>query len=241
MRYVPIAITPRSGSTVFCSCLESIGLSGQIGEVLNPRGPRAWFQERLGEVAVVDLVRATAQLSPDGKLAIFKTSALDFRAAIAEDSEILSLLKGPFLFIDREDKIAQGISLYRAKASGFWHQPRGGEQVKKACETPAYAFNAIYREVEFCKKEAAFWNDFFSRNGLSVVRVLYEDFVEEPEKTVLRALKELEIEFDMDAGIIQGFNKLSDPVITARWRSKFISDLKEAKIFKKGICDEWIL
>lgn len=231
MRYLPIAMTPRSGSTVVCSCIQSMGLSSNIGELFNPRGPKQFFQQQLGELPPFGLMQACSRFSEDGELAIFKTSALDFESAVVENPEIIDALKVPFLFIDRKNKVAQGISLYRAKTSGVWHLPvadalaereatLGGSTQKEL----AYDFNAIKKEVEFCERESQFWNVFFADNDLKVVRILYEDFVASPRDVICHALQQMCIDFDAESEMEMGFTKLATSDGWLDWEHKFRHD-----------------
>lgn len=193
IRYIPIAITPRSGSTAFCSCLEVAGVAEHIGEIFNPAGPKKRFQNLLGVESDIGLLEGCAGLSYDKQLAIFKVSAADFKAVVKSNSSIANRLGGRWIYIDRDDKVAQGISMFMAKNTGLWHVHSDHISESVVAEVAPYDFESIDEEVTRCEREADFWENYFLEHQLTPIRVRYEDFSEDPDATVKNVLRELNI------------------------------------------------
>lgn len=198
IRYLPIAMTPRSGSTAFCSCLEVAGLSKQVGEVLNPRGPQQYFKELTGAESDLDMLQKCAQFSFDGYLSVFKVSALDFEAAVEKHPALPAILGNKWIYIDRDDKVAQGLSLFTAKKTGEWHRQVQNDGESREARKISYDFAGIDAEVKRCEKETAYWESFFLENDLSPVRVSYEEFASDPDATVRRVMQELDLVLHFD-------------------------------------------
>lgn len=194
IRYIPIAITPRSGSTAFCSCLEVAGLAEHIGEIFNPAGPKQRFQNLLSVESDIELLEGCATLSYNQQSAVFKVSAADFKAVAKANSSIPNLLKGQWVYIDRDDKVAQGISMFVAKKTGNWHVRSDDNSGPFAEVQIPYDFQAIDEEVTRCEQEAEFWEKYFKENQVTPIRVRYEEFAEDPETTVKHVMRELHIQ-----------------------------------------------
>ena len=168
-------------------------MAEHIGEIFNPAGPKQRFQNLLGVESDIELLDGCAALSHNQQVAVFKVSAADFKAVAKTNSSIPNLLKGQWVYIDRDDKVAQGISMFLAKNTGNWHVRSDDSSGSLAEAQVVYDFRAIDEEVARCEREAAFWEDYFKENQVTPIRVRYEEFAEDPETAVKHVMRELNI------------------------------------------------
>lgn len=226
--YLTIAMTPRSGSTLFCSCVEAAGVASPIGEIFNPRGPKQYFSEKLGAKTDLDLLTGCKKFSPKGNLSVFKVSALDFRNTIVNTPIIAEMLSDNFIFVDRADKILQGISLYVAKESGTWHLSAGATTTSRNSASVEYDFQAIRREVDWVTSETEYWEKFFLDRNIQPVRVIYEEFLREPESVVSEVLLEVGLETVSIESVPLAYNKITDSEVANTMKAKFLRELRNA-------------
>ena len=168
-------------------------MADQIGEIFNPAGPKQRFQNLLRVDSDIELLEACAALSYNQHLAVFKVSAADFKAVTKSNSSIANRLGDQWIYIDRDDKVAQGISMFVAKNTGQWHVRADNTAEPVAAEIVPYDFQAIDEEVARCEREADFWENYFLEHKLTPIRVRYEDFSEDPDATVKNVLRQLDI------------------------------------------------
>lgn len=221
---VMIAITARSGSTAICNALSDAGLAKEIGEVLNPRGPFPMYYKRVGGGDIVQYLNGYfLQTQLLGRL-IFKTDFSDLQAILKKHrfGDLFPGLK--VIYIDRNDKVEQAVSLYRAKLTSVWHR-KLGETAKPHVrpDLSNYDFNDIRAEYTRLKQAAANWEDFFETMQLDPERVKYEEFAENPQSVLLRLGR-----FIADLDITEKFEirqlKIGDE-INIQWAQMFRRDL----------------
>jgi LPS sulfotransferase NodH len=90
-----------------------------------------------------------------------------------------------YLWLRRRNKVAQGISYYRAVHSDIW-RVRPGVAAKPASEGPEVQFNfaEVDRHVRLGEEFDRDWLAFFKSRKLKVLVLVYEDFIAEYEKTL---------------------------------------------------------
>ncbi len=116
------------------------------------------------------------------------------RKVFPDDGDAAALFENAFglpLYVSliREDKVAQAVSLVRAKQSGQWHLASDGS-VRQGVKTPqptTYDAEAIKKEMMALAKDDAAWQTWFEQQNLTPLQVSYEDLAEAP-RTVLATL-----------------------------------------------------
>ena len=210
-----VASTPRTGSTLLCRLLWDLGCAGAPKEYLNPmqmrdwevrlgesrlwslccsllRGPavgllgqRHWTREELGRY--IDRVRQR-RTSVDGLFGI-KIHRHHFEKFLAEDKTLLeeSLAPRQWIFLRREDRVAQAVSWSRALQSGRWaaHQ--------KFALPVVYRRRQIRQLVERIDREEAAWNGYFRAERIEPLRLRYEDLVADRASVLRTVLEFLEV------------------------------------------------
>jgi LPS sulfotransferase NodH len=77
--------------------------------------------------------------------------------------------------VSRSDKVAQAISFWRAKNTGRWQV-----YANEAEPEPEYDFLGIRDALHEIELDDRLWDDFFTRAGITPVRVAYEALEADP-------------------------------------------------------------
>ena len=110
------------------------------------------------------------------------------------DDEDLDLLRAAFprlkfIQVVRQNKIRQAISKARAEQTGLWKIQEGNVARGEAEFDP----DLIASCLEDARREERIWAEFFERNGVDPLRVVYEELCEDYSGTIGRVLDYLEI------------------------------------------------
>lgn len=193
--------TRRSGSDLLSQWLLKVYQFGWTGEWLAAGSlpdvekdlelPRNWTLEQF-----VSHLRERRS-SPNGAISVkimWDTFAWAEAKARIEGLEggFLSLFQDPlFIYLTRGDKLGQAISLYKANASGVWHN-RG---------TPDTQPKEVgYNEVEILSclmsvlSEDEAWRHWLKANDIPHAHMEYEDFITDPPGKLVEALKPFRID-----------------------------------------------
>jgi len=187
-RTLLIAMVPRTGSTALCSLLEATGVLGIPREYLNPRGPLKPWARRLAASDLREYLEALRrqQSTANGVFAL-KTLYHDLEPLLerAPVAELLST--ATFVYLTREDLVAQAISNYIAESSGVWHRDPSGELFRSrggGDPDPPYDEAKILAERDALAHQQADWERFFSERSIEPLRITYERFVADANATV---------------------------------------------------------
>lgn len=94
-----------------------------------------------------------------------------------------------FIHLYRKDKVAQAVSLYKAKQSGLWHRNSDGterERLKQG-NTPVYNYSALNKLVADLSEYNSAWLRWFADQNINPITITYEELSDSP-KIVLRNL-----------------------------------------------------
>lgn len=124
-RYL-ICSTPRSGSSALADLLCASGCAGDPLEYLNARLMSGWLRRREGG-NILDLLAYLEQIeacrtSPNGVFGL-KVHSYQLRRIWGDDHESIKAFVSRFdhlVFVRRRDKLAQAVSLFRARATQVW-------------------------------------------------------------------------------------------------------------------------
>jgi trehalose 2-sulfotransferase len=212
--------TPRSGTWLLCGLLASTGVAGRPHEYFSTRteepARRAW-----GAATFTDYLR--------GALAAGTTANGVFGAKVMWSSMdgLVSRLRGitsrsgagdldlldevfprlRFVWVRREDTVAQAVSWSKAIQTGHWHHwdpPSLGEP-----RFDADAIDLLARELAV-HDEA--WHAWFGRNRIDPLELRFEELVEDKDGVVRRLLAELSIDFPPNATVTEQTVKTGDSI-----------------------------
>jgi LPS sulfotransferase NodH len=97
------------------------------------------------------------------------------------------------IFMTRRNKVRLAVSWWKAIKSQEWHR-RAGESPKSVDLADAYSFDAIHHLYRECSMREAGIQEFFSEGNIVPLTIVYEDFIQEYEKTLRKILEFLEFD-----------------------------------------------
>jgi LPS sulfotransferase NodH len=204
-----IWFSQRTGSTVLCKALESTGIAGKPNEWLHT-GDR----DLLEHYQVDSYENLQAHLWHLGSTSN-GVCGLKFSFHEPYFSQLLDTL-GRFpgcpqdkfpravawehafphsrhIFMTRRNKVRLAVSWWKAIKTQEWHREQGGSGPSVDL-TDAYSYEAInHLYCEATMREAGI-QEFFSEANIVPLTVVYEDFVQEYERTVKRVLDFLDLD-----------------------------------------------
>jgi LPS sulfotransferase NodH len=223
-----VCATPRTGSSLLLGLLDSTGVCGHPQAYFRapdePHWADRWQLRRTaaGGYDYVDYLRAAraAGSTPNGMFgAKLMWGTMDelvdkLRAVhpdIADDDvAVLNRTFGRiyFIYLRREDVLAQAVSWLRAEQTNTWFIGGNGEVSGNGTntQTPAFDAAAIRRFMDMIEDHNTAWEAWFASRGIQPHRVSYEDLEADTAATTRRILTLL------------GVPAPETPVITARHR-----------------------
>lgn len=238
--------TPRTGSTLLCKLLADTGTTGDPHSFYRRQDVSEWAQDwglparnTMGELEFQLAYLNAAIGAGKGDTEIFglrlMRENLDELSAIldrifpelASDKERFEKVFGRVLYIhlSRENKLAQAVSLVKARQTGLWHIAPDGTEIERVgpAREPHYDFARIKDEVEELEAYDAAWNIWFAQQGIAPLRIGYEHLSAEPAVALLRICEALGVRAP-DAGHVRpGVAKLADET-SLDWMRRFHLD-----------------
>jgi LPS sulfotransferase NodH len=182
-----MASTFRSGSTFIAELLQSNGFPGLTYEKFNEIWRYNSAVNRVFQKNVSDIV----QTARDG---LFTTKMMwphrsDFARCLRlerDDAQCFSdcFPKPKWIWVKRQDKIRQAISLWRAQKTARWH-------VFDEIREPVVSYD--FDEIRECFREThlhdIYWADFFNQASIEPFTIEYEAFCRDIETQLLNLLR----------------------------------------------------
>jgi LPS sulfotransferase NodH len=240
--------TPRTGSTLLCGLLTDHGL-GAPHSFYRRQNITEWAEDwglpsrdTMGETAFQRAYLAAAIAEGKGGTPIFGFRLM--KENLSELSAILDTLYpglpsdrarlehafGPVLYlhVSRDDKLAQAISLVRARQSGLWHRAPDGTEIERLAppQTPAYDFDHLSATLAELEAHDADWHRWFDAEGIDPLSLTYETLVENPAAALARICDALGQPAPDPATVIPATARLSDAV-NESWAARFRQDVAE--------------
>ena len=95
-----------------------------------------------------------------------------------------------WIFVDRQNLIAQAISFARASQTQIWNS------LNTQAIHPVYEFERIRASMSHIQAEVANWKMYFERREISPLRVRYEDLILDVDRGVKRVMDLLMVSDD---------------------------------------------
>ncbi|HTM77281.1 MAG TPA: Stf0 family sulfotransferase [Devosia sp.] len=206
--------TPRSGSTLLCEMLATSGVAGRPHSYYRQQDIAYWADQwgvphPTGiEDAAFDRRYLSAMLQHgSGETGVFGLRIM--WGSVAEASRRLAGITdgaadipaqfgaafGPvaYIHLSRLDKIAQAVSLVRAKQSGLWHLAADGSVLEGAAAQQAIVYDgpriaAVFSQLQ---SDDAAWEDFFQTHRIEPLRLVYETMTAAPQEALAQVLAAL--------------------------------------------------
>jgi len=229
-----VCATHRSGSNLLCQALWHTDLCGRPQEFFSPtRAEKIAAEHGLAADPTVDYAGYVAELIGKrstengvfgGKIMWAHLEPLVGRIGRAGErpSEVLShmLPNIRYLWVRRDDKLRQAISMWKAKQTKIYNSLQEGE--REAAGEPVFDFDEIRKAKERFEREDLQWEQFFTDSGIAPVEVQYEIFAENYEEGVAAILAAFGISTpDGFAVKPLTYKKLADATNEA-WRERYL-------------------
>ena len=183
-----ICSTPRCGSHLLGHSLFQTGQLGFPLEYFNPVNFVEW-RRRFETNGIEDTLTRLKRIrtSPNG---VFGCKLhFDHFETVANGSNFETLFpNAKFVFIQRKDLLSQAVSLAKAQGTGAWIS----KQV--AVREAEYRRDSIDRALRKITRDNACWDYLLSSRDWPLLRVFYEDFVDEPKEVLGRIAHFLEVD-----------------------------------------------
>ena len=236
--------TPRSGSTLLCTLLSDTKNAGR---------PDSYFRknsivERSDQFQISHLVGADFDRA-------YLTSVIDagqsksgvFGLRIMWDTFIeLDEILGrafpnhadfpqrldrafgtiKFVFLKREDVVAQAVSLLKAKQGGLWHMASDGTPLQQRPNKRPLVYDRvrISKLVAEMEEHNAGWEAWFRENGVSPLRLTYEHLADNPIRELQRVLDHINVPLKNAEGAKPKTARLADHV-NQNWVDRYKSTI----------------
>ncbi|MGJ8585501.1 MAG: Stf0 family sulfotransferase [Marinosulfonomonas sp.] len=241
-----ICTSPRSGSTLLCRLLAQTGRTGKPGSHFHTPSMAAWLQ-------AYDLSPATYPTELDQIKAVFAAAILrgtqdtgifglrlqrdsfDFfmqqlgrlHPGLANDHDRFTAAFGPtlFIYLSRQDKLGQAISLTKANQTGLWHKSVDGSELERTAphQDPVYDGDEITRQLDRLTKLDQDWRDWFAAENIAPLAISYEDLSAAPTKVLTQIFSQLGLPPDLVQGIAPNVAKLADAT-SQEWAERFVKE-----------------
>jgi LPS sulfotransferase NodH/2-polyprenyl-3-methyl-5-hydroxy-6-metoxy-1,4-benzoquinol methylase len=232
-----VASTPRCGSTFLCSLLWQTGVLGAPSEYWNchKSGARKTIgirmMERLEATSGPDYLTKllACRTSKNGVFGV-KVHFFDFQEVLRGFPQVLELLAPvTFINIEREDKIAQAVSLARSLQTGTWiagsNKPR---------PTVTYDRDLISRCLGSLETQKLGWTRWFDANRIDPYVVTYEKLAADTAGVVSGVVKLIGAQDDEPHAIqVRTVERQSDGT-NKEWAVRFKSDVEAGSESPQG-------
>jgi trehalose 2-sulfotransferase len=241
-----ICSAPRTGSTLLAQALNNTGRAGHPHEFFDIHDPneRFWIDNLAiaNDAEYFDKVLA-AGTTPNGIFGmklfwhqspalIAKLRAVPALANAPAEASFHELLKSKlgaaplYIWLRRQDKLAQAISYLRASRTGVWRSTDAPASAGRRDAELAFDFDLIAQYLRVVNQFDLRWDAFFRENRLEVLLIGYESFIASYEATIFSVLDFLDLPSD---GL-----SLASPILqrqadarTLEWRHRFLELSKE--------------
>lgn len=245
-----ICATPRSGSTMLCDLLAGTGVAGcpdsfyrrqsipdfasEFGVTVSdgidgPDFDRAYLdavlREGSGDTGMFGLRlmwRSVTELSARlGRL----------YPGVASDAARFELAFGQlrYLYLSREDKVAQAVSRLRAEQSGLWHRNADGSERERVAAHAAPSYDALGLRgfIEEAAADEAAWARWFAENAIKPIRLTYDQIAADPRATLEGVLSALRLDASRAATVSVKTARMADGESRA-WAARYRSETPSA-------------
>jgi trehalose 2-sulfotransferase len=117
-------------------------------------------------------------------------------AGMGDGSLLASAFPGlRYVFVSRNDKVRQAVSLWRALQTLVWRMERGAPDDEPIPEHRLiYSFDAIDHLLAQLRRNEDAWRGYFFRTGQQPLQLYYEEIDDDLDESVRRVLDELGVE-----------------------------------------------
>ena len=189
-----VASSYRCGSQYLCSRLWQTGVLGAPSEVLSPTNEMRIFMNRFKTSSPAEYVATLVErrTSKNGVFAM-KAHFHHFEAFLRGYPSLLQVLSPmTFIYISREDKIAQAVSMAKALQTGRWTSRMAAEPVSPL----QYDREMIANCLEDIKQQDLNWRRWFETHNVTPFQVTYNEVATDADRVVRNIVELLGVQND---------------------------------------------
>lgn len=231
-----VCCTPRTGSTLLCSLLNSTGVAGKPESFFrsqdldrralewNIRQPDGSYKFEEFLSCVTDIGR-----TPNGVLAVrvmwgTMEELVDQLRSLGEDGndkEVLSSIFGVtlFVYLYRRDVVAQAVSRAKSEQTNVWHITSESAQSCQKNAEVHYNKELIESFVHESVQHNEAWNQWFSRIKIEPLRLTYEELDQDNAGATRRVLDYLGLK--QSASRIEAANTRMADATSEEWVKRY--------------------
>lgn len=198
-----ICTVQRTGSWLLCHALEDTGVAGIPAEYFH-RGDESFWANRWRVSDDAEFVAAMLreQRTPNGVFgskmmwnyledALTRLRDLSINPGVPDRQILDSFLPQlKYVWLRRRDFLRQGVSSWRASATGQYATAGGDEPPKR----PPYDRHEINNLVALAERSDRAWKEWFAGQRIAPLELSYEDMVDDLEGNVRRILAFLHVD-----------------------------------------------
>jgi trehalose 2-sulfotransferase len=231
-----ICATPRTGSTLLCDVLRSAEVAGRPESYFRLLDEQAWAERwqlarnAAGAFDHRDYVRAAVVegSSPNGDFGarvmwgtleeIVARLRAVHRDHASTDLDVLARAFGRtrFVYLWRDDTLAQAVSWARAEQTHFW---QAGDAARPGYE-PRFDFEQIHALVQTIGEHNAAWRVWLTTFGVQPHRLRYEDLAADPVGVTRGILDFLGLRLPADGAIVSRRRRQADQ-LNDDWMARY--------------------
>lgn len=152
-----------------------------------------------------------------------------FHPTLPNDNDRFEAAFGPcaYLYLSREDRVAQAVSRLKAEQSGLWHRFADGRERERLKDgrPPAYDVQRLSTLVAEAESHNTAWETWFSEQCVQPVRITYEALSNDPQGTLATVLSTLGLDPALANSIEPCTAKLADDE-SLEWAERFRRETK---------------
>jgi LPS sulfotransferase NodH len=212
-----ICSTPRSGSTLLARGLWLTNIAGRPHEYFHQKWHMRELRDRWNIFSLEEYINIL-KIKRKSENGVFGFNAHYFQLEkIIDDIDFGSIFPNlKYIYISRNDKIRQGISLYRGFLTKSW------AYCEPETVVPVFDYDEIRKSVNLIKTEEKNWNNFFITQKIKPYRVSYETFINNYKGTILDILKYLDISIPDDLHIGKPPLKKQSDELNEKWLEEYL-------------------
>ena len=238
-----VCATPRTGSTLLCGLLASTNVAGRPESYFRQPDEQLWaarWDIDCSSDGVFDYsgyVRAAfaAGRTKNGVFAArIMWGTMDylverlgnvFPALAGGDLNLLNKAFGHtgFIYLHRDDVLAQAVSWLRAEQTSVWHQT-GQEEFRQPEQEPRFDFDRIRELVQMIEEHNSAWRAWFDSFGIQPHMVRYEDLDADPVCAACEILDFLGLKLPTGRRIRTRHRRLADE-LNVQWIVRYRAEL----------------
>jgi LPS sulfotransferase NodH len=128
-----------------------------------------------------------------------------------------------YVFVSRNDKVRQAVSLWRALQTLVWRMEHGAPHNEPIPEHRLiYSFDAIDHLLAQLRRSEDAWRGFFFRTGQQPLQLSYEEIADDLDESVRRVLDELGVQLPDDTEVERGSMRRQSDDLSESWVQTYL-------------------